>query len=48
MTTAIFDADSHVMETAEWLPAFADPSVRDKLSGMGLEGAGSGAAKMMA
>ena len=37
-----------VMETAEWLPAFADPAVRDKLSGMGLEGAGAGAAKMMA
>ena len=48
MTAAIFDADSHVMETAEWLPAFADPGVRDKLSGMGLEGAGAGAAKMMA
>ena len=29
----IFDADSHVMETAEWLPSFADPDVRDKLSG---------------
>jgi uncharacterized protein len=48
MTAAIFDADSHVMETAEWLPSFADPAVRDKLSGMGLEGAGAGAAKMMA
>ena len=48
MTAAIFDADSHVMETAEWLPGFADPDVRDKLSGMGLEGAGAGAAQMMA
>ena len=25
MDTAIFDADSHLMETAEWLGAFADP-----------------------
>ena len=36
------------METADWLPGFADPGVRDKLSGMGLEGAGSGAAALMA
>jgi hypothetical protein len=23
LQTGVFDADSHVMETAEWLPAFA-------------------------
>ena len=48
MTAAIFDADSHVMETADWLPAFADPVVRDRLSGLGLDGAGAGAAALMA
>ena len=31
MTTAIFDADSHLMETEDWLGSFADPQVRDQL-----------------
>ncbi len=44
----IFDADSHVMEVDDWLPAFADPDVRDRLSPLGLEGAGAGAKKLMA
>jgi predicted TIM-barrel fold metal-dependent hydrolase len=48
MATAIFDADSHVMETADWLPSFADPGIRDELGGLGLEGAGAGAAELMA
>lgn len=48
MRTAIFDADSHVMETPEWLPAFADPGVRERLSGLGLEAAGAQAAELMA
>lgn len=47
MSTTIFDADSHVMETGEWLPAFADPGVRDRLSGMGLDAAGAGAAELL-
>ncbi len=47
MRTAIFDADSHVMETADWLPSFAEKSIRERLSGMGLEGAGAGAAELM-
>ena len=47
MATAIFDADSHVMETADWLPSFAEEGLRDRLSGLGLEGAGAGAAALM-
>lgn len=47
MTTAFFDADSHVMEVEGWLPSFADPDVRDRLSPLGLEKAGSGAAELM-
>ena len=46
--SAIFDADSHLMETPEWLGTFAEASVRDRLAPLGLEGAGSGAAKLMA
>jgi uncharacterized protein len=46
--TAIFDADSHLMETPEWLEEFADPDVRDRLSPLGLAGAGAGAAELMA
>ena len=48
MTTKVFDADSHVMEVEDWLPAFADPDVRDRLSPLGFEKAGAGAAEMMA
>ena len=48
MDTAVFDADSHVMETPDWLPAFADPAIRHQLSDLGLEGAGAGAAELMA
>src|SRR5580704_9871124 len=48
METAIFDADSHLMETPEWLGGFADGAVRDRLAPLGLEGAGAGAAKLMA
>ncbi len=48
METAIFDADSHLMETPEWLQGFADESVRGDLAPLGLEGAGSGAADLMA
>ena len=48
MHTAIFDADSHLMETPDWLGAFADPSVRERLAPLGLEGAGAGAGELMA
>ena len=48
METAIFDADSHLMETPEWLGAFAEDGVRDRLGSLGLEGAGAGAAELMA
>jgi predicted TIM-barrel fold metal-dependent hydrolase len=44
----IFDADSHVMEVDDWLPAFADPQMRERLSPLGLDGAGAGAKKLMA
>ncbi len=48
MSTTIFDADSHLMETPDWLGQFADASVRERLAPMGFEGAGAGAAKLMA
>lgn len=46
--TKIFDADSHVMEVDDWLPSFADPSVRDQLRPLALEKAGKGAAQLIA
>ena len=46
--TAIFDADSHLMETPDWLGEFADESLRSRLEPLGLAGAGSGAAELMA
>ena len=48
MESAIFDADSHLMETSDWLGEFADESVRSQLDTLGLEGAGAGAAELMA
>ena len=48
MTTAIFDADSHLMETADWLGSFADAGVRDRLTPLGFDAAGAGAAELMA
>ncbi len=48
METAIFDADSHLMETPEWLGSYADDAVRDRLAPLGFGGAGSGAAELMA
>lgn len=41
----IHDADSHIMESLEWLPSYAEPSVRDRLLSLKLEAGGSGAAK---
>jgi predicted TIM-barrel fold metal-dependent hydrolase len=46
--TAIFDADSHLMETGDWLGQYADESVRERLAPLGLEGAGAGAGELMA
>jgi predicted TIM-barrel fold metal-dependent hydrolase len=48
MLSAIFDADSHVMEVESWLPSFADPDVRTRLAPLGFEGAGRAAAELMA
>jgi predicted TIM-barrel fold metal-dependent hydrolase len=45
--TAIFDADSHLMETPDWLGEFADEGLRSRLEPLGLTGAGSGAAELM-
>lgn len=36
----IFDADSHLMEIEDWLPAYADPAMRDRLTPLGFENAG--------
>ncbi len=47
MSTAIFDADSHLMETSDWLRSFADPQVRDDLLPLVLDGAGAKAAELM-
>lgn len=39
------DADSHIMETFDWLKDHADPDIREQLSGLKLGGAGRMAAK---
>ena len=41
----INDADSHIMESLDWLPAYAGKPVRDRLISMRLEAGGSGAVK---
>jgi predicted TIM-barrel fold metal-dependent hydrolase len=41
----INDADSHIMESLDWLAAHAEPQLRERLGGMRLEAGGSGAAK---
>ncbi|HEY2177042.1 MAG TPA: amidohydrolase family protein, partial [Caulobacteraceae bacterium] len=41
----INDADSHIMESLDWLAVHADPDVRERLGSMRLEAGGSGAAK---
>ncbi|MFI4935479.1 MAG: amidohydrolase family protein [Caulobacterales bacterium] len=42
------DADSHIMESTDWLAAYAEPEVRAGLIGMRLEAGGSGAEKAIA
>jgi predicted TIM-barrel fold metal-dependent hydrolase len=39
------DADSHIMETFDWLKSYADPDIRDSLPGLKLGGAGKMAEK---
>ena len=46
-SSAVFDADSHLMEVEEWLSAYADPQVRDRLRPLGFDKAGAGAAQLM-
>jgi predicted TIM-barrel fold metal-dependent hydrolase len=41
----INDADSHIMESLDWLGRYAEPDVRGRLVGMRLEAGGSGAQK---
>ena len=44
----INDADSHIMESLDWLTSHADPDMRDRLGSMRLEAGGSGAEKAIA
>jgi uncharacterized protein len=44
----IHDADSHIMETLDWVSSHADKSVRDRLLSLRLEAGGSGAEKAIA
>lgn len=39
----IHDADSHIMESTDWLGSYADAKVRERLLGMRLEAGGAGA-----
>jgi len=41
----IHDADSHVMETIDWVSAHADPAIRGRLHGLRLEAGGAKAGK---
>jgi predicted TIM-barrel fold metal-dependent hydrolase len=47
MSLSIFDADSHVMETEDWLPSFGEPGVRERLGTLGLDKAGGRAKELM-
>ncbi|MGH7022638.1 MAG: amidohydrolase family protein [Caulobacteraceae bacterium] len=44
----INDADSHIMESLDWLGRYADPDMRGQLGSMRLEAGGSGAEKAIA
>jgi predicted TIM-barrel fold metal-dependent hydrolase len=44
-TRIMCDADSHIMETFDWLKSYADPDIRDSLPGLKLGGAGKMAEK---
>lgn len=41
------DADSHIMETFDWVSKFADPDIKDRLPGLSLGGAGAAAEKVI-
>ena len=41
----LYDADSHIMETKDWLVGFADPKVRDQIKPLYLGAAGAAADK---
>jgi predicted TIM-barrel fold metal-dependent hydrolase len=47
MTTAVFDADSHLMETSDWLGSFADTETRAELGSLSFDAAGSKAAALL-
>jgi predicted TIM-barrel fold metal-dependent hydrolase len=47
-TRIMCDADSHIMETFDWLKTYADPDIRDALPGLKLGGAGKMAEKAIA
>src|SRR5271166_6852043 len=47
-TRIMCDADSHIMETFDWLKSYADPDIRDVLPGLKLGGAGKMAEKAIA
>jgi uncharacterized protein len=38
---AYYDADSHLMETPEWLPSYADPAFRDRIEPFSLGSTGT-------
>jgi predicted TIM-barrel fold metal-dependent hydrolase len=44
---AMHDADSHIMETPDWIARHADPEVRDKLPPLGLGKAGGATYKLI-
>ena len=44
----VFDADSHIMELPDWLPSYAEPSIRERLRPLYLGGAGKLAADAVA
>src|SRR5262252_4530680 len=43
----MFDADSHIMETPDWVERHADPEIRAKLRPLGLGKAGGATYKMI-
>lgn len=47
MHTPVFDADSHLMETSDWLRSFCEPDIADQLSPLSFDAAGSKAVDLM-
>jgi predicted TIM-barrel fold metal-dependent hydrolase len=46
-TRAMYDADSHIMETPDWIEQHADPAVRERLIPLGLTKAGGATYKLI-